>query len=125
MSWGYYCVLGLLLCLSIGTCLRENGDFEESAGITPRAVSELFRLLNERSMQMTFVVEVQMFQLYRDNIDDLLAERGGGGGGGKKKKKGEEEPVLFGVPLKIILAEHSSTGLVQVMHACTHSYYHG
>ncbi len=91
--------------------MKENGDFEESAGITPRAVSELFRLLNERSMQMTYVVEVQMFQLYRDNIDDLLMDRGGGG---KKKKKGEEEPVFMGVPLKIVLAEHSSTGLVQV-----------
>lgn len=40
----------------IGSCLLENGEFEESAGITPRAVSELFRLLNERTAQMTFEV---------------------------------------------------------------------
>ncbi len=46
-----------------------------------------------------------MFQLYRDNIDDLLADR-------KKKKKGDEEAGP--VSLRIILAEHSSTGLVQV-----------
>jgi hypothetical protein len=46
-----------------------------------------------------------MFQLYRDNIDDLLFEK-------KKKKKGEEEALP--APLRIILAEHSPTGLVQV-----------
>lgn len=40
----------------IGSCLRENGDFDELAGITPRAISELFRLLNERSAQLTYVV---------------------------------------------------------------------
>jgi hypothetical protein len=27
----------------IGTCMNDNGDFDELAGITPRAVSELFR----------------------------------------------------------------------------------
>ena len=32
----------------ISECIRENGEFDEMAGITPRAVSELFRLLNER-----------------------------------------------------------------------------
>jgi hypothetical protein len=33
----------------------------------------------------------------------------------KKKAKGEEDkPVASGGPMKIILAEHSATGLVQV-----------
>ena len=32
----------------IGDCIKENGEFDDMAGITPRAVSELFRLLNER-----------------------------------------------------------------------------
>ena len=89
----------------IGECLKENGEFDDLAGITPRAVSELFRLLNERTAQVEFSVEVSMFQLYRDGLDDLLAER-------KKPKKGEEpekEPSM-----KITLAEHSPTGLVQV-----------
>ena len=40
----------------IGNCLKENGDFDEQAGITPRAVSEIFRLLNERSAQVSFEV---------------------------------------------------------------------
>lgn len=88
----------------IATCLRPNGDFDELAGITPRAVSELFRLLNERTAQVEFEVEVQMFQLYRDGLDDLLAD---------PKKKKDSAPQ----PLKIVLAEHSSTGLVQVLFA--------
>jgi hypothetical protein len=91
----------------IGTCLKENGEFEDSAGITPRAISELFRLLGERSAQMTYVVEIQMFQLYRDSIDDLLAEK-------KKKKKNDTDDDVKPPTLKITLAEHSSTGLVQV-----------
>ena len=89
----------------IGECLQENGEFDELAGITPRAVSELFRLLNERNAQMTYIVEVSMFQLYRDSIDDLLANK-------KKKGKGADEEKA--VPLKITLAEHSPTGLVVV-----------
>jgi hypothetical protein len=40
----------------IGNCLDENGEFDELAGITPRAVSEIFRLLNERTAQIDFVV---------------------------------------------------------------------
>jgi hypothetical protein len=86
----------------IATCLHENGEFDELAGITPRAVSELFRLLAERDAQITYEVQVQMFQLYRDNLEDLLYDR-------KQKKFNENLPDL-----KIILAEHSSTGLVQV-----------
>jgi hypothetical protein len=89
----------------IGNCMTESGDFDEQAGITPRAVSELFRLLNERTAQVESAVEVQMFQLYRDNIEDLLKEK-------KKKKKDEEEKAE--PPLKITLAEHSPTGLVYV-----------
>ena len=47
----------------IGNCLQDNGDFDDLAGITPRAVSELFRLLVERTAQIDFNVEVSMFQV--------------------------------------------------------------
>lgn len=40
----------------IGSCLRDDGDFDESAGIAPRAVVELFRLLKERDNQITYQV---------------------------------------------------------------------
>lgn len=49
-----------------------------------------------------------MFQLYRDNLEDLLYDR-------KNKKTFNESPP----DLKIVLAEHSSTGLVQVEGAVT------
>ena len=136
----------------IANCMSENGDFDDLAGITPRAVSELFRLLNERTAQVDFVVrhfrpfvyvknifasmsfelnflslysftnhsplhfphtrtfsqvEVQMFQLYRDGLDDLLKEP-------IRRKKGEEDDNKKPPPLKITLAEHSPTGLVFV-----------
>ena len=90
----------------LGSCLQANGEFDELAGITPRAVSEIFRLLNERASQITFEVNVQMFQLYRDGLEDLLKVQ---------KKKGEDK----GSSLKITLAEHSPTGLVQVEGANT------
>ena len=40
----------------IGNCLSEEGEFDDLAGITPRAVSEIFRLLHERSAQIDFTV---------------------------------------------------------------------
>ena len=43
----------------IATCMSENGDFDELAGITPRAVSELFRLLNERTAQIDYSVRIK------------------------------------------------------------------
>ena len=60
-----------------------------------------------------------MFQLYRDNIEDLLAsknaaplkKKGGGGGGGGG---GGEDMDIKPANLKITLAEHSPTGLVMV-----------
>jgi hypothetical protein len=94
----------------LANCMSENGDFDELAGVTPRAVSELFRLLNERSAQVEFKVEVQMFQIYRDALEDLLAAKG-------KREKGEDEDKKK-PSLKIILAEHSPTGLVMVSSMC-------
>lgn len=96
----------------IADCLHENGEFDDLAGITPRAVSELFRLLNERTAQVSFEVEVQMFQLYRDGLEDLLSKA-------KGKKAGGDPMKPAGGTLKITLAEHSPTGLVDVAGANT------
>ena len=55
-------------------------------------------------------VTVQMFQLYRDGLEDLLS-------GANGKKKATEDPLkrsVAGGNLKITLAEHSPTGLVHV-----------
>lgn len=95
----------------IATCINAQGDFDDQAGITPRAVAELFRLLNERTAQVEFTVEVQMFQLYRDGLEDLLKEKKTNK---KGNKKGDDEDEKKDAPLKITLAEHSPTGLVFV-----------
>ena len=39
--------------------------------MTPRVVSELFRLLKERTPQYAFTVSVSMFELYKDGLRDL------------------------------------------------------
>ena len=36
--------------------LLENGEFDVHAGIIPRAITELFRLLHEKSSQCSFEV---------------------------------------------------------------------
>ena len=54
-----------------------------------------------------------MLQVYLDNVDDLLVER-------KKKSKPKAQPPSD-EKLKIVLAEHSSTGMVQVEGAETKS----
>ncbi len=40
----------------IGNSVKPDGEFDDLAGIAPRAVTELFRLLNERTAQITFEV---------------------------------------------------------------------
>jgi hypothetical protein len=94
------------------SALLPNNECHELAGITPRAVAEIFRLLNERHAQCTAQVTVQMFQLYRDGLEDLLQ--------GVNRKRGATgaEPLKrvtnSSGQLKITLAEHSPTGLVHV-----------
>jgi hypothetical protein len=104
------------------TSSPNGNECHELAGITPRAVAEIFRLVNERQAQCTAQVTVQMFQLYRDGLEDLLqgvnrkrgvvtAGAGGGAGGGEPTKRGG---MNSNGQLKITLAEHSPTGLVHV-----------
>ena len=81
----------------------ETWECDAGAGIIPRSAVEVFRVLNERSAQCAFNVDVSMYELYRDSLRDLLA----GSSSGKKKesKKGG---------LDIKLAQFSSSGLVEV-----------
>lgn len=44
----------------IGKSVKEDGTFDQLAGIAPRAITELFRVLEDRGAQITFVVEVQV-----------------------------------------------------------------
>jgi hypothetical protein len=40
----------------ISSCLKADKECDDQAGILPRAISELFRLLKEREAQITFEV---------------------------------------------------------------------
>jgi hypothetical protein len=42
-------------------------------GIAPRAVSELFRIIEEISSDWTYRVSFSMLEIYNENIFDLLA----------------------------------------------------
>eukprot|EP01041_Mallomonas_annulata_P000923 gene923-1789_t len=96
----------------------SNGSFSPSAGILPRAVVELYRLLEERTAQITFNVEIQMFQLYKDKLEDLLTD------------VCKQRPVRYTDnkqqqqqqqgSLRVILADHSPSGLVEVEGASRH-----
>ena len=44
----------------MANCINDAGEFDHLAGITPRAVSEIFRLLTERNAQYDFNVDVQV-----------------------------------------------------------------
>lgn len=53
-----------------------EGVCDGTAGVTPRAVLELFRVLKEREGQYEYSVKVSMFELYRDGLRDLVSRRG-------------------------------------------------
>lgn len=74
-----------------------------------------------RSAQVEFVVEVQMFQLYRDGLEDLLKEKAER----RKKKKGEDDEDVKekSVGLKITLAGKCApflkpVAIVILIHVC-------
>lgn len=50
-----------------------TGQCDGTAGVTPRAVLELFRVLKEREAQYEYNVKVSMFELYRDGLRDLVS----------------------------------------------------
>jgi hypothetical protein len=78
---------------------QENDALPElppNTGIAPRAVLEVFRILEERASNYTHTVTLNMFQLYRDNLQDLLCTA-------------KHPPKLM-----IKLAEHTKSGLVEV-----------
>ena len=81
----------------IGDAITPKGEVVESAGIAQRSAVEVFRLLGEREAQNSHVVEVTMFEIYCGEVRDLLRDK-------KSQPK----------KLNIHLAQHSSTGLVEV-----------
>ncbi len=81
----------------------DADELDVESGLAPRAAVELFKVLREREESYSYTVEVNMFELYNDKIIDLLA-------------------ISRGVPsqaLRVKLAEHCESGLVEVDGAMT------
>ena len=83
-------------CLA-GKTYTMFGDEGEHQGLAPRVAFELFKKLQDREMSHRFEVSISMLELYTDRLRDLLLT---------KDEEAED--------LKIRLAEHTSTGLVEV-----------
>ena len=86
------------------TMFGRSGEDDENKGLATRVANELFRKLRERESSCHVEVEVSMLELYNDKLCDLLIA--------KQNQEGEsvsEQPTL-----KIRLAEHTSSGLVEV-----------
>eukprot|EP00957_Ditylum_brightwellii_P196801 14993273-Ditylum_brightwellii.AAC.1 len=72
-----YSVLGAATRASMSK--MEQGELDDSAGIIPRALHEVFLRLNERKQQehrsssFEFQVRIQFLELYGEEIRDLLA----------------------------------------------------
>lgn len=82
----------------IGGRDHDEALIDESTGLAPRSAAELFRVLQEREASNEINIDVTMFELYNDGLRDLLVNTG--------KSDGQA--------LKIKLAEHSHTGMVEV-----------
>mmetsp|Transcript_143 Transcript_143/g.182 ORF Transcript_143/g.182 Transcript_143/m.182 type:complete len:1137 (+) Transcript_143:534-3944(+) len=89
----------------LGGTTQLDGTLDENSGIAPRAAVELFRILREKESSSYIEVEVSMFELYNDALRDLLASAAATD---KKKDQRLRET------LKIVLAEHSESGMVEV-----------
>jgi hypothetical protein len=81
-----------------------SGEVDESqTGLAFRVASDLFAKLRERESSCDVEVEVSMLELYNDKLCDLLPI-----------KQNENDSVVEIPTLKIRLAEHTSSGLVEV-----------
>jgi hypothetical protein len=82
-----------------------SGGDDENKGLATRVANELFSKLRERESSCHVEVEVSMLELYNDKLCDLLVA---------KQQQQEKEAVFEQPTLKIRLAEHTSSGLVEV-----------
>ena len=78
-----------------------------SAGVTPRAIVELFSVLEERDALNIGEVDVSMYELYCDSLVDLLAVN-------PRRARDKETGHGKAAALSIKLAQHTESGLVEV-----------
>ena len=80
------------------SCVGKSTYEDSQSGLAPRIAVELFTVLGEREASHHIGVTVNMFELYNDGLNDLL---------NSNRCKDDE-------PLRIKLAEHSESGMVEV-----------
>lgn len=90
----------------IPTDIGDPNSLSENIGLAPRVACELFRLVEERQTSFDISVRMNMFELYNDNVRDLMVPK-------------KQERTNPSTTLRIKLAEHSSSGLVEVSGAQT------
>lgn len=54
---------------------RDDGMMVEMTGIVPACVTDIFRLVDERSGDAKHTVTVSVMEVYNNNIRDLLSDR--------------------------------------------------
>ena len=84
----------------------DTSLLSEDLGLAPRVACELFRLIEERQTSFDVSIRMNMFELYNDNVRDLMVSK-------KQERLGSDNT------LRIKLAEHSKSGLVEVSGAQT------
>ena len=78
--------------------ITDIRNLDENIGLAPRVAVELFKVLEEKKTSFEVNVHVNMFELYNSNVRDLMVSN----------------PESEKASLKIKLAEHSGSGMVEV-----------
>jgi len=64
---------------------------KENPGVNLRALKHLFKIADERSPQFQYKIKVSVFEIYNENINDLIIGAEEALGVKKKKKKGKDD----------------------------------
>ena len=78
--------------------LDDVREMDDDVGLAPRAIVEIFKVLSDKEQSFDVSVSANMLELYNDSIRDLVPCSKGSAG----------------KPLRIKLAEHSGSGLVEI-----------
>ena len=84
---------------------------KENPGVNLRALKHLFKIAEERSPQFQYKIEVSVFEIYNEKINDLITGAEEALGVKKKKKKKKKEEKKEQERFKI---RHLPDGSVQV-----------
>jgi hypothetical protein len=85
---------------------------EGDPGLTPRAVQELFRIIEQNHSKLSFSVKLYMLELYQDSLMDLLLPRDDKLSGSKLDIKKDARSGMVSVPGAIVVEVTSARQLM-------------